>query len=170
MIELDTTSDYYKAEFARYVEAPTHAHIIMIRWGLPLPDPSRTRRSAAVRLDPHIEAVYVFGRLHDDEFIQTEGDVRLGYAHAAMDMTEYETEVNLNNLGEPSDPPEFIQEKERRKRVVAIKETLLADHEGPHEDDPVQRVPSPHGKNRFSERDLDIVFSHTDTRLKGKVL
>ncbi len=103
-------------------------------------------------------------------FTQTQEDSRLLPSHAGVDMTEYDTSPDIGNTGALLDPPEIVEYKKSRERINEVRRVLLAEKEGPHVDDPTVRVPSPCPKNRFSEFDLDIVFSHTDYRLRGRAV
>lgn len=171
MIVLDQGSSHYLEEFSRYKTPPTHARIVMMRWSLPEDAFTTHDAGYSLMLRRHIEAIYVFGRLNEDsEFTQTPEDTKFMPAHAGVDMTEYEVEPNIGTHGLVLDSPERQQLQAFWKRQMAIRDTLIAHLEGPHIDDPTQRVPSQEPRNRFSEHDLDIVFSHTDRRLRGRAV
>jgi hypothetical protein len=171
MIELDQSTEQYQAEFGRFKEPPTHAHIISIRWALPLKTMDHRNPGFDVMLRPHVEAVYVLGRIDaDGNFIQTKDDGRYTPLHTGLDMTDHDTEILVGTHGEPLDDEEQIEQKKEWKKRVMTRDALLAHKEGPSVDDPTVRVPSEYPANRFSEFDLDIVFSHQDARLRGRAV
>jgi hypothetical protein len=171
MIQLNQESPYYKSEFGRFKDAPTHAVIVSLRWSMPLETMNHGDQGFAQMLRPHVEAVYALGRLDAaGAFMQTSDDGRHVPIHSGVDMTDHETEPTIGTDGNVLDSPERTALKQQWSKHVAVRDTLLADYEGPHVDDPTQRVPSPCPKNRFSEFDLDIVFSHMDYRLAGKAV
>lgn len=171
MIELDQTSEYYGKEFKRFVNPPTHAKIVGMRWALLDEKLSFEGGAYDVMLRPHIEAFYVYGRCNaEGAFVQDPEDKRHKPVHAGLDMTEYDTNPRVGKNGEDlddNDRKQILADWNRRK---AIRDTLVAPYEGPSPEDPTQRVPSTHPQNRFSEHDLDIVFGNTDAHLYGKAV
>lgn len=170
MIELDKTDENYVRNFDRLKNPPTHAYMVALRWAMPLDSMCHGDAGFNLMLRPHVEAVYVYGRLDaEGNFMQTPDDGQINPVHAGCDMSEYQTEPFVNTKGEIMDDEDALAVREGWKRKVAIREALLAHHEAPSKEDPTVRVQCATPKNRFTEESVDIVFSHTDPRIRGRL-